>query len=257
VARQLATRLAETWAQGVVIENQGGAGGVIGAANVAKAAPDGYTLIMVGINHAINPSLYKDVPYDTMRDFKAIVRVALAPLAILTGVRAVRAARRDPARHGGRRTAAAGLALGSAVAIGVGGILVAGVPRAIENRREASLAATRAEMYHMAGLIQRYHEVYGAYPDRVSDLSRVEGVASVPDSRDSWDHRIIYSGYTSDIASSGAAPPLNVNFELRSPGPDGVPNTPDDLIMRDGAIVDASGAVPSLPVTVPVTRRVR
>jgi hypothetical protein len=183
--------------------------------------------------------------------------VALAPLAILTGVRAARAVRRDPARHGGRRTAAAAIALGSAVVIGVGGLLVARVPRALENRREASLAATRAEMYHMAGLIQRYHDAYGVYPDRMSDLSRVEGVASVPESRDSWDHRILYSGYTSSIASSGGGLTLNANFELRSPGPDGVPNTPDDLIMRDGAIVDASSAAPSLPVTVPVTRRVR
>lgn len=83
VARQLGAKLAEIWGQGVVIENQGGAGGVIGAANAAKAAPDGYTLIMFGINHAINPSLYKDIPYDTMRDFKPIVRVALAPLAIV------------------------------------------------------------------------------------------------------------------------------------------------------------------------------
>ena len=83
VARQLGARLAEAWGQGVVIENQGGAGGVIGAAAVAKAAPDGYTLLMVGINHVINPSLYKDVPYDTIRDFKPIVRVALAPLAIV------------------------------------------------------------------------------------------------------------------------------------------------------------------------------
>ena len=83
VARQLGTRAAEMWGQGVVIENQGGAGGVIGAATVAKAAPDGYTLLMVGINHAINPSLYKDIPYDTIRDFKPIARVALAPLAIV------------------------------------------------------------------------------------------------------------------------------------------------------------------------------
>lgn len=83
VARQLGSRLAEMWGQGIVIENQGGAGGVIGAANVAKATPDGYTLIMFGINHAINPSLYKDLPYDTVRDFKPIVRVALAPLAIV------------------------------------------------------------------------------------------------------------------------------------------------------------------------------
>ena len=83
VARQLGARLAEAWGQGVVIENQGGAGGVIGAATVAKAAPDGHTLLMAGINQAINPSLYKDVPFDTLRDFKTIVRVALAPLALV------------------------------------------------------------------------------------------------------------------------------------------------------------------------------
>ena len=83
VTRQLGAKLAEIWGQGVVIDNQGGAGGVIGAANAAKAAPDGYTLIMFGINHAINPSLYQDLPYDTLRDFKPIVRVALAPLVIV------------------------------------------------------------------------------------------------------------------------------------------------------------------------------
>lgn len=83
VARQLAPRLAEAWGQGVVVENVGGAGGVIGAGVVAKAAPDGYTLLMVGINHAINPSLYKSIPYDTVKDFRAIARVGLAPLAIV------------------------------------------------------------------------------------------------------------------------------------------------------------------------------
>ena len=82
VARHLGSRLAEAWGQGVVIENQGGAGGVIGAAAVAKTAPDGHTSLMAGINQAINPSLYKDMPFDTLRDFNAIVRVALAPLAI-------------------------------------------------------------------------------------------------------------------------------------------------------------------------------
>ena len=72
VARQLGARLAETWGQGVVIENQGGAGGVIGAATVAKAAPDGHTLLMAGINQAINPSLYKDVPFDTLRTSRSV-----------------------------------------------------------------------------------------------------------------------------------------------------------------------------------------
>ena len=83
VTRQLGARLAEMWGHGVVIDNQGGAGGVIGAANVARAAPDGYTLVMFGINHAINPSLYPDMPFDTLRDFKPIMRVALAPLVII------------------------------------------------------------------------------------------------------------------------------------------------------------------------------
>ena len=82
-ARQLGQRLSEAWGQGVVVENQGGAGGNIGAGAVAKAAPDGYTLIMLGINHVINPSLYKEVPYDIARDFRPIARVAVAPLAII------------------------------------------------------------------------------------------------------------------------------------------------------------------------------
>jgi tripartite-type tricarboxylate transporter receptor subunit TctC len=83
VARVLGARLAEMWGQGVVVENQAGAAGNIGAATVAKAAPDGYTLVMLGINHVINPSLYKDTQYDIPRDFKPIVRVGIAPLAIV------------------------------------------------------------------------------------------------------------------------------------------------------------------------------
>jgi tripartite-type tricarboxylate transporter receptor subunit TctC len=82
-ARQLATRLADAWGQGVVVENVMGAGGNIGAATVAKAAPDGYTLLMAGINNVINPSLYADVGYDMSRDFKPIARIAVAPLAFV------------------------------------------------------------------------------------------------------------------------------------------------------------------------------
>lgn len=86
-ARLLGSRLAEMWGQGVVIENQAGAGGNIGAVAVAKAAPDGYTLLMLGINHVINPFLYKDIPYDLARDFKPIARVAVAPLAIVASAK--------------------------------------------------------------------------------------------------------------------------------------------------------------------------
>jgi tripartite-type tricarboxylate transporter receptor subunit TctC len=80
VARQMGTRLSELWGQAVVIENVQGAGGNVGAALVAKAAPDGYTLLMAGLNLAINPSLYKDMPYELTRDFRPVARVASGPL---------------------------------------------------------------------------------------------------------------------------------------------------------------------------------
>ena len=83
VARQIGQGLSELWGQAVVIENQQGAGGGVGAASVAKAAPDGYTLLMVGLNHTINPSLYKNIPFDLMRDFKPVARVASGPLVII------------------------------------------------------------------------------------------------------------------------------------------------------------------------------
>jgi tripartite-type tricarboxylate transporter receptor subunit TctC len=83
VARQLAARLSTAWGQGVVVENLPGAAGNIGAASVARATPDGYTLLMMGINHVINPSLYKDVQYDLPRDFRPIAKIGLAPLAIV------------------------------------------------------------------------------------------------------------------------------------------------------------------------------
>ncbi|MSQ57721.1 MAG: tripartite tricarboxylate transporter substrate binding protein [Limnohabitans sp.] len=82
-ARQLASRLSEMWGQGVAVENQMGAGGNIGAVNAAKASPDGYTLFMVGVNNVINPSLYKDVGYDVLKDFRPVLRVSSAPLAIV------------------------------------------------------------------------------------------------------------------------------------------------------------------------------
>ena len=70
VARQLATRLAESWGQGVTVENLQGAGGNVGAVAAAKANPDGHTLLMLGINHVINPSLYPNTGYDIPRDFR-------------------------------------------------------------------------------------------------------------------------------------------------------------------------------------------
>ena len=80
LARALAPELGKAFGQTFVIENKPGAGGNIGAEQVAKSAPDGYTLLMGTVGtHAINPSLYRKMPYDHVKDFVPITLVAGVP----------------------------------------------------------------------------------------------------------------------------------------------------------------------------------
>jgi tripartite-type tricarboxylate transporter receptor subunit TctC len=72
MARLVAPKMAETLGQPVVVENKPGAGGQIGAAEVARAAPDGYTIMLDAANHAVNPSLYANLPYDSAKAFQPI-----------------------------------------------------------------------------------------------------------------------------------------------------------------------------------------
>ena len=75
-ARVIAQRLSDTYGQPFVVENRGGAGGNIGADLVAKAPPDGHTLVMGNIGtHAVNPFLMKSTPFDPLKDFVPIAHV--------------------------------------------------------------------------------------------------------------------------------------------------------------------------------------
>jgi tripartite-type tricarboxylate transporter receptor subunit TctC len=75
-ARIIGGRIAEAWGQPVVVENRAGAGGNIGAELVAKSAPDGYTILMGSIGtQAVNASLYRNMPYDSAKDFTAVALV--------------------------------------------------------------------------------------------------------------------------------------------------------------------------------------
>jgi tripartite-type tricarboxylate transporter receptor subunit TctC len=75
VARLLAPKMAERLGQNVVVDNRGGGNTIIGSELVAKAVPDGHTILIIAAGHAINPSLYPKLPYDTARDFAPIVLV--------------------------------------------------------------------------------------------------------------------------------------------------------------------------------------
>lgn len=83
VARFVGQRLTEVWGQQVVIDNRGGASAMIGTEAAARAAPDGYTLFLGTNQLAINPALYKKLPYDPVRDFAPVTRLATAPLILV------------------------------------------------------------------------------------------------------------------------------------------------------------------------------
>lgn len=83
MARLLGRHLSEKWGQAVVIENRPGASMMIASEIVAKAPPDGYTIIMSSSNHTINPSLYPKIPYDTVKDFAAVTQVATSPFLVV------------------------------------------------------------------------------------------------------------------------------------------------------------------------------
>ncbi|MEO5699665.1 MAG: tripartite tricarboxylate transporter substrate binding protein, partial [Casimicrobiaceae bacterium] len=79
LARNVGERLSQRLGQPIVIENRGGAGGNIGAELAAKAAPDGYTLLLATSSHVVNPSLYSSVRYDPVRDFIPVALLIRMP----------------------------------------------------------------------------------------------------------------------------------------------------------------------------------
>jgi tripartite-type tricarboxylate transporter receptor subunit TctC len=79
VSRIVSAKLSEYWGQPLINENKPGAGGSIGSALVARAAPDGYTLLVTSNAHTVNPAIYAKLPYDTLKDFTSIVPFAEQP----------------------------------------------------------------------------------------------------------------------------------------------------------------------------------
>jgi len=102
-ARLIANELSERIGQRVVVENRGGAGGNLGAAAVAKAPADGYTLLMVSSGPgAVNKLIYKSLPYDPLKDFAPVVLVANVPTVILASPKLPVADMKDVVAYGKR-----------------------------------------------------------------------------------------------------------------------------------------------------------
>lgn len=83
MARLVAQRLGEGWNRPVVVENRAGGNAMIGADAVAKAPPDGHTLLAITLTHAVNVSLFPNAPYDLLRDFAAVSVLGSLPLVVV------------------------------------------------------------------------------------------------------------------------------------------------------------------------------
>jgi tripartite-type tricarboxylate transporter receptor subunit TctC len=94
VARLIAHKLHESWGQAIVIENRTGGGGTIGAHLVAKATPDGYTLLVSSAAFAISAALSQSLPYDPVKDFAGVTRIGFGTAALIVppslGVKSIR-----------------------------------------------------------------------------------------------------------------------------------------------------------------------
>jgi tripartite-type tricarboxylate transporter receptor subunit TctC len=82
VARAIGQKMNEDWGQVVVVDNRPGAGGVIGSEFVARAAPDGYTLLLVSSTFTINPAVKASLPFDVAKDFTPVARIGQSPLLL-------------------------------------------------------------------------------------------------------------------------------------------------------------------------------
>jgi len=87
VSRVVGDKLTMVLGQQFIIESRPGAGGTLATAAVARAEPDGYTLMMINDNHAVNPSVFKNIPYDSVKDFAPIGFVGSAPMALSANAR--------------------------------------------------------------------------------------------------------------------------------------------------------------------------
>src|SRR5205085_8129084 len=79
MARTVGDAMSRSMGQPIIIDNKPGAGGTIGAAQVAKSEPDGYTVLIHSSGHALNPAIYPNLPYDTVRDLTGMTRIAALP----------------------------------------------------------------------------------------------------------------------------------------------------------------------------------
>ena len=192
IARVLANKLAEILETSIFVENKPGAGGTIGAAIVAKAEPNGYTFLITSSGHTVNPSLYNNLSYDTLKDFSGVTSLVELPNVMVTSPDSGYSSVKD---------------------------LVAKVQAApgIKNYASAgngSATHMNAEKFKMAAKINANHIPYKGTPDAITDIMA---------GRVDWFFSPIVSALP--LIKDGKLQALAVGTDKRSPVLPAVPTT--------------------------------
>lgn len=237
LARALSTELGTAIGQNVIVENRAGAGGTIGTALVAKAQPDGHTLILAAASHTINGSLHAKLPYDPIRDFSGVAHIGTVEYVLMINPRIPAKTVREfvdyAKAHPGKlnySTAGSGTAthLSMAYFASLAGIDMVHVPYKGTNEAVNEVLAGRADAVIAANI--------GALPFAKDARIRMLGVTSAKRSK--------FLPELPTIAESGV-PGYEFDSWLGLLGPAGIPKATVDRInlavaslLRDPVILD-------------------
>lgn len=189
-ARLVGQRLTELWGQAVIIDNRPGAGQTIAADIVARSAPDGYTLFMCTQTFAVNPSIFKKLPYDSLRDFAAVTLVVSQPLILFVSpalpARSLRSlieyARANPGKlNFGSSGPSSSLRFGGELLKSLGGLTLVHVPYKGAAPALTALAANQVQIV-FSGLpaARPFHTGGRIRPLAVAAAKRLDAMPELP-----------------------------------------------------------------------------
>src|SRR5687767_1729316 len=254
LARTLGQKLAEAWAQQVVVDNRPGAGSVVGSNIAAKSSPDGYTLLMVSASHAVNATLYGKLPYDTVRDFSGVTLVASIPNVLILGPHV-------PAKHlkevialakaqpGKLNYGSAGIGsashLNGELFRSMAAISVVHIPFKGFAEQLTEILAGRLEMTWAPQILAMSHIKAGrVFPIAVSTLKRSSALPDVPTAAEAALPGFVFDPWFAVLAPAGTPQPAlnqlnaaivkvlqmpDVRERMQSQGAEPVWNTPQAL----------------------------
>jgi len=274
LARTLGPKLSEMWGQQVVVDNRGGAGGTIGANIVAKATPDGYTLLLNSASHAINATLYPKLPFDTVRDFAGITMVASVPNVLVVGTQVpsktlkelIDLAKSKPGElNYGSAGVGAASHLNGEMFNSAAGVKMVHVPFKGFSEQLVEIYAGRVQMTWAPVILALSHIQAGRLrPLAVSTAKRSTSLSSVPTVAEAAIPGFVYDPWFAVFAPAATAKPIvkelnraivktldmaDVRQQLQRLGAEPVSTTPEETdkyirteIEKLGKVVKASGA---------------